>query len=82
MTNSTGRLPAGESASWNFRHPSHRHVEPLAVALHRRVAELDGRTGDLPDHGSLDDPIGDGLGERVVDHHVAEELPLLVLGRS
>jgi hypothetical protein len=54
----------------------------LGVPLHRRVAELDRRPGDLPDHRRLDDPIRDGLSERVVDHHVAEELALLVLGRS
>ena len=54
-------------------------VEPLAVALEGRVAELDLRAGDLADHGRLDDPVGDGLRERVVDHDVAEDAALLVL---
>ena len=50
-------------------------VEPLAVALERRVAELDRRARDLADERRLDDPVGDRLGERVVDDDVAEELP-------
>ena len=54
-------------------------VEPLAVALERRVAELDLRAGHLADHGRLDDAVGDGLGERIVDDHVTEDAALLVL---
>ena len=55
-------------------------VEPLSVALEGRVAELDLRAGDLADHRRLDDPVGDGLRERVVDHDVAKDAALLVLG--
>ena len=57
-------------------------VEPLPVALERRVAELDGRAGDLADDRGLDDPVRDGLRERVVDDDVTEHPAVLVLRRG
>ena len=58
-----------------------RDVEPLAVALEGVSPELDLRARHLADHRRLDDPVGDGLRQRVVDDHVAEHAALLVLRR-
>ncbi len=79
MTNSTGRLPEGESFSWNLRQRPTATSSHWRLRWNERVAELDLRAGHLADDGRLDDPVGDGLGERVVDDDVAEDAALLVL---
>ena len=80
ITNSTGRLPDGRERLVEYPPAADRDVEPLAVALEGRVAELDLGAGDLADDGRLDDPVRDGLRERVVDDDVAKDAALLVLG--
>src|SRR5215204_5616143 len=55
-------------------------VEPLAIALHRRRAELHGGTVDFTNKWGFDDSICYGRSEGIVDYDVSEDPPGLILG--